>query len=134
MLMLTTKERGDLAVASAINFFMGSGYEVCLPIGDKKDYDIVVEKGGELFKVQIKYAGLYPSKNDNSCRVGLRITGGNQSYSTAKKYKDDSFDYLFVYTAKNERYFIPWKDITARNEIHIEHTKYQMYNVSSAQS
>lgn len=122
---MNTKERGDLAVGQAINFFIKSGYEVCLPIGDKRDYDFIVEKGRKLEKVQVKYAGLYG--RSNTCKVGLRITGGNQSYSYSKKYKKDSFDLLFVYTEKGEIYVIPWKNLEVRNELSIETKKYSMY-------
>lgn len=129
MLMLT-KEKGDIAVADAIHFFTINRYEVCLPIGDKRNYDLVVEKNYKLQTVQVKYAGIYPSKKDQ-CHVGLRITGGNQSYSTAKKYLDDAFDLLFIYTGRGESYLIPWKDVKARNDIWIEHPKYQRYNVTA---
>lgn len=80
---MNTKERGDNAVGQAINFFINQGYEVCLPIGDKRDFDLVVEKDGVLQKVQVKYAGLY--KTTSVCKVGLRITGGNQSFNYSKK-------------------------------------------------
>lgn len=129
MIMLT-KEKGDIAVANAIHYFTIAGYEVCLPIGDKRNYDLVVEKDYLLKSVQVKFAGIYPSKNDQ-CHVGLRITGGNQSYKTAKKYKDDAFDLLFVYTGREESYLLPWKDVRARNDIWIEHPKYQGYNVTA---
>ncbi|HAT68306.1 MAG: hypothetical protein A2481_01900 [Candidatus Yonathbacteria bacterium RIFOXYC2_FULL_47_9] len=122
---MNTKERGDLAVGQAINFFIKNKYEVCLPIGDKRDYDLVVEKNGKLEKVQVKYAGLYG--RSKTCKVGLRITGGNQSYSYAKKYKNDSFDILFVYTEKGEIYVIPWNKLSARNELSIETKKYSIY-------
>lgn len=128
---MLTKEKGDVAVGKAISYFISSGYEVCIPIGDRTDYDLVIERGNKLEKVQVKYAGHYPSKN-NKCCVGLRITGGNQSYKTAKKYSDESFDILFVYTANNQLYLAPWNEISARNEIWIEHPKYQRYNVSVA--
>ena len=98
---------------------------MCLPIGDKRDYDFIIEKGGELEKVQVKYAGLYAKSK--VCKVGLRITGGNQSYTYAKAYKRDAFDILFVYTAKGERYVIPWNKLTARNELSIETKKYRIY-------
>lgn len=127
---MLTKEKGDIAVANAIQYFTANGYEVCLPIGDKRDYDLVVEKNYKLSTVQVKYAGLYPSR-DNKCHAALRVTGGNQSYKTAKKYSDKAFSLLFVYTERNEQYLIPWKNITARNEIAIEHPKYQRYNVTA---
>lgn len=122
---MNTKERGDIAVGNAISHFISSGYEVCLPIGDKRDYDMVVEKDGILEKVQIKYAGLY--SRGNVCKVGLRITGGNQSFAYTKKYQQNAFDILFVYTAKHEKYIIPWKDVIFRNELSIETEKYRIY-------
>ncbi len=69
------KEKGDVALAHAIQYYMLNGFEVCLPIGDKRDYDLVIEKDKVLQRVQVKYAGLYPSKP--TCKVALRITGGN---------------------------------------------------------
>jgi hypothetical protein len=73
----------------------------------------------------VKYAGLYPG--NSKCRIELRITGGNQSFHYAKKYADDAFDILFAYTAKGQRYVIPWSEIKARNEITLENLKYQPY-------
>ncbi|HEU5004709.1 MAG TPA: group I intron-associated PD-(D/E)XK endonuclease [Candidatus Saccharimonadales bacterium] len=124
---MQTKQKGDLALASAIQYFVSQDYEVCLPIGDKRDYDLIIEKGGQLSRVQVKYAGLY--LRGNQCKVGLRITGGNQSFHYAKKYMDDAFDELFVYTAKGEMFLLPWSKVTARNEISIEHKKYEVFRL-----
>jgi len=122
---MNTKEKGDVAVGKAISYFLSSGFEVCLPIGDKKEYDCVIEKEGVLQKVQIKYAGLYT--RGNVCKVGLRITGGNQKILYSKKYTKQSFDILFVYTEKGETYVIPWEMIDERNELSIESKKYIIY-------
>jgi len=45
------------------------------------------------------------------CKVGLRITGGNQSFNYARKYKDDDFDYLYVLTHTFKQYLIKWGEI-----------------------
>ena len=124
---MNTKARGDLAVGQAINYYLKNNYEVCLPIGDKRHYDLITEKGGKIQRIQVKFAGLY--KNKNQCRVGLRITGGNQSYNYAKKYSDDAFDVLFIYTERNNLYEIPWKSIVCRNELAIENVKYNKYRI-----
>lgn len=124
---MLSKAKGDLAVAFAIQHYTVNGFEVCLPIGDKRPYDIVIEKDGLLKRVQVKYAGFY--KGVNQHKVALRITGGNQSWSTAKKYLDTDFDELFVYTGNNRIFVIPWSDIKARNELKIEHSKYSSYGV-----
>lgn len=123
---MTTKEKGDRAVGQAICYFVSQGYEVCLPIGDKRDYDFVIESNGLLKKVQVKFAGLY---NDGLCKVGLRITGGNQSYNYSKKYKDSAFDLLYIYTEKETHYLIPWKELNFRNEITIDNSKYNRYKI-----
>ncbi len=124
---MNSKERGDIAVGQAINFFLTNGYEVCLPIGDKRNFDFVAEKSGVLKTVQVKFGGFYA--NRKHCVVGLRITGGNQSYHYAKKYKDDAFDLLFVYTEKGDRFLIPWNEVMCRNELAIENAKYRKYKV-----
>jgi hypothetical protein len=121
---MNTKEKGDIALSNSIKYFITNGYEVCLPIGDRRDYDLVIEKNGLLQKVQVKYAGLY---RDGRCKVGLRITGGNQSFNYSKKYKANSFDVLFVYTQKGEIYVLPWRSVDSRNEISIETEGYIKY-------
>lgn len=123
---MRTKEKGDLAVANAIRYYVSCSYEVCLPIGDKRDFDFVIEKNNKLSRVQVKYAGIY---KDKKCKVGLRITGGNQSYNYSKKYSLNSFDLLFVYTERNEIYSIPWNEIECRNEITIDTPRYKRYKV-----
>lgn len=124
---MNTKEKADIAVGRAISYYLGSGYEVCLPIGDKRDYDFLIEKSGKIERVQVKYSWL--SKVKNKCLVGLRITGGNQSFNYSKKYGDDAFDILFVYTERNESYAIPWDVIDCRNELTVECDKYKTYKI-----
>jgi hypothetical protein len=124
---VNTKERGDVAAGQAVAYFMGNGYEVCLPIGDKRNYDFLVEQEGRIQRVQVKYAGLYGGKQ---CKVGLRITGGNQSYNYSKKYSADAFDILFVYTANGSKYALPWSEVECRNELAIECGKYEKYRVN----
>jgi len=123
-----TKQKGDLALGKAINFFLSNEYEVCLPVGDKRKYDLVIEKESSLSRVQVKYGGLY--KGLEKCTVALRVMGGNQSYGYAKKYTAEDFDYLFVYTAKDESYFIPWDDnIIGKSVISVEAQKYNSFRV-----
>lgn len=121
------KEKGDLAAAHAIAYFMTNGYEVCLPIGDKRPYDLVVELHGMLFKVQVKYAGLY--KGENKHKAALRTMGGNQSFYTAKKYRDDDFDLLYVFAANGRQFLLPWSEVTNRNNLTVESRKYSSYEV-----
>ena len=124
--MVNTKELGDMAVGNAISYFISNKYEVCLPIGDKRDYDFLVEKNGEIKRVQVKFAGI---SSRGKCVAGLRITGGNQSFNYSRKYKKNSFDILFVYTGRGQKYVLPWSHVLCRNEISIENNKYTRYLV-----
>lgn len=121
------KEKGDLAVAHAITYFMTNGYEVCLPIGDKRPYDIVVEQDNTLFRVQIKYAGFY--SGEGKYRAALRTMGGNQSYHTAKRYQKTDFDLLFVFVGNGRKFLIPWNELKNTNSISIEASKFTRYEV-----
>ncbi|MEK9154769.1 MAG: group I intron-associated PD-(D/E)XK endonuclease [Patescibacteria group bacterium] len=121
---MNSKDKGSLAVSQCIAKLTAFGYEVLLPLGDRKRYDLVFDDGKKLNKVQIKFAG--KSSRGAHC-ANLRITGGNQSFNYAKKYRDDDFDYLFIYTADNRCYLIKWQEISARNVISLEDEKYQKY-------
>ena len=122
--MTNSKQKGSLAVSQCIAKLYKLGYEILLPIGDRNPYDLVFDDGKKLYKVQVKFAG---KTARGKHKAGLRITGGNQSFNYAKKYADDAFDYLFVYTEDGRNYLIKWKDIEIRNEITIDDKKYQKY-------
>lgn len=111
---MNSKHKGDLALSKAIAYFMESGYEVLLPIGDKRPYDLVVEKDGTLQKVQCKYTS---HKTKYGVYVApLRVMGGNRSSgNTSKRYSKEDFDLLFVYTAEGTMYNIPFKNVTSSN-------------------
>jgi len=79
-----------------------------------------------LKKIQCKYAGFY--KRDGHV-ADLRTTGGNQSFNTAKKYLDDSFDLLYILTENGKHYLLDWKEITCRSIIRIDSGKYDKFKI-----
>lgn len=114
--MINTKHKGDLALSKAIAHFMEAGYEVLLPIGDKRPYDLVVEKDNKLQKVQCKYTS-HKSSYGIYC-VPLRVMGGNRSSGNkSKKYSKDDFDLLFAYTEDGAKYCIPFESVTATSSL-----------------
>lgn len=102
------------------------GYEVLIPIGDRMQYDLVFDDGNKLYRVQVKYAG----KSSRGKYVAyLRITGGNQSFNYARKYKEEDFDYLYIFTADERHFLMKWGKIKARNTISLDYFEYQKYQV-----
>jgi hypothetical protein len=55
-----TKQRGDRTEARAIHEFIASGCSVSVPFGDNDRYDLVVDDGDRLRRVQCKTA--WPNK------------------------------------------------------------------------
>lgn len=126
---MNTKYKGDIAVSAAIHYFTSNNYEVLLPIGDKKSYDIVVEQMNRLYKVQVKYAGLW--KDKNKCVASLRVMGGNRTFYNSKKYDINSFDLLFVYSEKKACYLFPWNELNPpRSSITVDSPEYNKYIVN----
>src|SRR3989344_6836996 len=121
---MNSKYKGSLAVAQCIAKFYSLGYEVSLPVGDRMPYDLIFDDGNKLYKVQVKYSG----RNSRGKYVAaLRITGGNQSFNYSKKYSDQDFDYLYVYTDDKRHFLIKWNEVNCRNEIALHDSKYQKY-------
>lgn len=114
---MNSKQKGDLALAKAISYFMESGCEVLLPIGDKRPYDLVIEnEDGTLQKVQSKYTS--HKKKSGSFIAPLRVMGGNRSSgNNAKKYNKKDFDILFVYTIESTKYVIPFETVKATGSL-----------------
>ena len=54
---MNTKRKGSLAIGTAISYFTNKGITVLLPIADCDKYDLVIDEGGFLKRVQCKYSG-----------------------------------------------------------------------------
>ena len=110
---MNTKQKGDIAVSQAIAYYVSCGYEILIPLGDRKPYDLVIDTGERLEKVQVKYT--------STDVAGLRTHGGNKSGNSIKRYDSESFDRLFVYQATTKRRFdIPWAQTKARSSISVK--------------
>lgn len=100
--MRNTKEIADTAVAGVLARLLKKGYAILLPFGDSQRYDLVLDKDGQLFRVQ--------------CKSG-RIRNGCIKFNTSstewykghrrKSYKGQ-IDYFGVYCPENDKtYLIP---------------------------
>jgi len=110
---MKTKQKGDIAVAKAVSYFIEKNEEVLFPFGDKQPYDLVIERNKKFLKVQCKYTS-HKSKY-GIYLVPLRVMGGNRSRNASKKYERNDFDLLFVYAENGDMYEIP-SDILTKNK------------------
>lgn len=99
---INSKKQGGMCYAMA--YYAKLGWTVSVPVTDSQDYDLVVDNGTRLFKVQVKTTkSISPSGN---YIVSLRTIGGTG------KCKDSS-DLLFALTDSGDCYSIPKSEISA---------------------
>ena len=105
-----SKKQGDIGLGSAIQYFTCAGCTVLIPLTDSQDYDLVIDDGQSLKKVQVKTTS-YKTKNGRY-NVGLKMQGGNSKKNKIHKFANEiEYDILFVLTSSGEKYIIPKKDI-----------------------
>lgn len=116
MNFLSNKEKGNSVLGMAIAYFSSNGYVVSIPLNDTQDYDILVDKGGFISKVQVKATGC-KTKN-NIYQVALKSCGGTKG----KEYKtlvNTNIDYVFILNADLKMYLIPKNEIKNKSTINL---------------
>jgi len=120
-----SKKQGDMGLGVAIGYFTSVGYTVGIPLTDSQDYDLIIDDGNHLGRVQVKTT----SYKRRSYEVNLSIKGGNRTgIGKIKKFDSLNCDYLFVVTENLDKYFIPSTKLIARY-ILVLGPKYKKYLV-----
>jgi hypothetical protein len=96
--MRETQRKGDIAVTDAISTFTKLGMDVAIPITESAAYDIIVDDGGQLFKVQVRY--------NKSKEVELRRIHSNSNGYVVKKTKKHAYDWLYVLKPSGEKFLL----------------------------
>ncbi|HEY4493558.1 MAG TPA: group I intron-associated PD-(D/E)XK endonuclease [Candidatus Paceibacterota bacterium] len=105
--MRVTQRKGDIAVTHAVASFTKLGYDVSLPVTESAAYDLILDTGASLRRVQVKYS-------TNGGEVGLRRIHSNSQGYVIKKIKNNAFDWLYIFTGAGAEYLII-RDLTGRN-------------------
>ncbi len=94
----TTQRKGDRAVAKAIATFTALGADVLFPLTESAAYDLVVDLGNELKRVQVRFS--------SDKEVGLRRIHSNSKGYVVKIPKENAYDWLYVLNGKGEEFLI----------------------------
>ncbi len=109
-----TKTKGDIGVGYVIASLIEQGWNVSIPISEHQSYDLIAEKFGKMYRVQVKYT----SSKNNICEVRLYNSwvdkhGIHHSYRNLKDY-----EILAVYNPDTkETYFINSLNFKNKNSI-----------------
>jgi hypothetical protein len=104
------KERGEWAELCFMAKAKGMGMTVLMPYGDSRPYDVAVEDGRKILRVQVK-STIY-------CRRGreysLNVMGAKR-----KRYPRGTVDFFAIFVIPiNEWYIIPYKAMGRRLTLH----------------
>ena len=106
--MRTTQRKGDIAVSQGVARFTKMGYDVALPLTESASYDLIVDVGKNLKRVQVRYS--------SAKEVALRRIHSNSNGYVVKKTKVNAYDWLYVFKNTGEEYLIK-KCLSNRNSI-----------------
>ncbi len=100
-----TVGRGTIGLAKAISFFCSKHYIVSLPVSDNQPYDLIVDDGNKVSKVEIKTSTAVSKKGDNV--VTLKKCRHNKTRNKITPISAKDCDLIFVYTSAGETYLFP---------------------------
>ena len=120
-------DQGDVGEARAIYEFVKLGYVVSKPINDKAKYDLIVDDGNALKKVQVKTSRHQTSESRYA--VNITTVYSNKNNTNIRKRENSDYDILFILTEDGNAWIIPTSDITARSEITVGTGKYNKYKI-----
>lgn len=120
-----TKKQGDIGEARAVYEYTRLGWVVCTPLCDSAKYDLIIERDGEIKRVQVKTSSY---SRDGKYEVHLATLGGNQSYKTSRNRKDGDYDELFVLVDSGDCWMVP-ADLLKRTKVTISSSKFDEFKV-----
>ena len=95
-----TQRKGDTATAKAIATFTRMGADVLYPLTGSAAYDLAVDLGKGLKRVQIKFS--------SNKEVGLRRIHSNSSGYVVKTPRKGAYDWLYVLNGNGEEFLITY--------------------------
>ncbi|MGQ0805760.1 MAG: group I intron-associated PD-(D/E)XK endonuclease [Actinomycetota bacterium] len=96
--MRLTQRKGDIATAKGVHTFTALGLDVSLPLTESAPYDLVVDDGTGLFRVQCKFTSLE--------QVGLRRIHSNAQGYVVKFTSPAAYDWLYILHADGREYLL----------------------------
>lgn len=121
------KLQGNVGVARAIYEYTKRGNTVLMPWSDSDKYDLVIDDGVSLHKVQVKTSRC---KANGGYAVNLATKGGNTSINKVRTREVADYDILFCLTEDGNCWSIPVTALgDAKHSIVVTSDKYKAYRL-----
>jgi hypothetical protein len=117
--------QGNAGLGIAIAYFCRIGSSVAIPLTDTQRYDLIIDDGDGLQRVQVKTTTM---KQGHGYVVHLKTVGGNRTQLNVRPFHPSDYEWLFVVCGDATAYLIPTDAITARTCLYLSR-KYERFRL-----
>lgn len=107
---MTTKQRGDIAEMMFVAWCLEHDLSVSLPVGDSLPYDVIVDRNGQLLRIQVKTVG--PVLSNDTARIPVVSTTTKNGQWTYPTYVG-KIDGLVAYDSLQRKFYY-FKEVELR--------------------
>jgi len=101
---MDTKLKADIAESAVVTELLKRGFKVLKPVGDRLPYDLALDLGGGLCRIQVKAAWFDPSKGLYA--VDARRTKTNRRMMRREKYGDGDLDFAILHMEDRGAFYV----------------------------
>ena len=116
---LSTSAKGDISTARILVAFLSRGAAVSVPWGNCQRYDLVLDTGNRLLRVQVKTARYLAGA------VEFKSCSTSAFNKSRRHYGREEVDLFAVYSPHNDKiYIVPQKEVTRTvTRLRLDHPK-----------
>lgn len=126
---INTSRKGDIGESRAIYEYTKLGYVVSRTLFDSAKYDLVIDDGNGLIKVQVKTTTIQTGKNKNGWQVELRTATSSNRFFSHRTREDNDYDIIFVMTGDDRCWSIPMSCVDSKSGITVGNKKYHEFEI-----
>lgn len=113
---LSTKFKGTVTELQVQTYLLSKGYNISVPVCEESKYDLILDTGKQLLKIQIKTARL-AANNQNSITFNCRSTCCNTRENHKRGYSKEEIDYFATYW-NDQVYLVPVGEVSSQKTLH----------------
>ena len=99
---MTTTQAGNLSESVVMSAYIKAGFLVAVPFGNACPYDLVVDNGARLFKIQVKTG--WQRKGCLIYKGQRRIKDSTRN--AMRPYREDEVDFFAIYFPIDDRIYV----------------------------
>lgn len=126
---MDTKRKGNIVELKCQTYLYELEYDVAIPLGDNSRYDLILDIGGNLLRVQVKTA---KEVEDGVFEFSCRMTRVNCTSVINKTYEKNEIDFFATFY-KDRCYLVPVEECSRSKKLRTKPTtNHQLLNINYA--